>query len=123
MEIENDGPEIKRTTYFESLYAMQGLCFLSWYDSVARILLPDSRKDLIPTISLAKNCIISRIVKNDVDSLELLFDNGRDSPLQLTLDMLQSDRLMSNTGGSITVSVWTSEGKLVQCAGEYRIIQ
>ena len=54
--------------------------------------------------------------------MELLFEDGSDSPFCLHLVAEQTDRLLpeNNQGGGFYVTVWTRGGEKLRLPGKYR---
>lgn len=128
IKIINDGQRIIETNYWDSEHAQAGFCFLSWNAGAARVLLPDS---MLPAalneMRTAKCAIVSRGPWTDQggrDSLEVLFEDGSDSPYCLHLVAEQTDRMLpeDNQGGGFVVTVWTRHGEQLRLDGKYRAV-
>lgn len=127
LTIQNRGQAIANTNYWDSEHALAGYCYLTWNAGAARVLLPDAQKHLLPEMRSAKYVIISRgpwIDQGGRGALELLFEDGSDSPFCLHLVAEQCDRLIPETdqGGGFVVTVWTRGGEKLRMPGKYRTV-
>lgn len=128
LTITNKGQAIASTNYWDSDHAAAGYCFLSWNAGAARLLLPDSQKLMLPEMRTAKYVIISRgpwMDQGGRDALELLFEDGSDSPFCLHLVAEQADRMLpeDSQGGGFFFTVWTRGGEKLRLPGKYREVQ
>lgn len=125
--IINDGQKVESTNYFDSVHAKRGLYFLSWNAGCARVLLPDSMIPQLTEMRTAHLVIVSRgpwTAKGGIDALELLFEDGSNSPYCLHMTMEQTDRSLpeSDQGGGFVVAVWTRQGEQLRLPAKYRIV-
>lgn len=123
--IENKGQSIASTNYWDSEQARAGFCYLSWNAGAARLLMPDGLKSILREMRTAQYVIVSRGPWHEQggrDALELLFEDGTDSPYCLHLVAEQTDRLLpeDNQGGGFMVTVWTRGGEKLRLPGKYR---
>lgn len=123
LQITNDGGDIKYTNYFDSLQARARLIFVSWHAFTARVLVPDAQLWMISELHSISECIISRGKMDGNDMLELLFEDGTDSPFAIFMRMHQADRIITNDGKPFIVALWTREGKVAQWPGYYRVVE
>jgi hypothetical protein len=110
LRIENDGPAIISTNYWDSDYASAGAVFLSVNVPAFRLLLPDSQKAAQADMRTASEVIVSRGLwpaRGRNDAIELLFDGGSDNPFCLHFGAEQIDRmpLDSDVGKECVCSV------------------
>jgi hypothetical protein len=125
--IQNQGQRIVSTDYWDSEHAKAGYFFLSWNAGAARILVPDSQKAVLREMRGAKHVIVSQGPWTDQggrEALELLWEDGSDSPFCLHLVAEQCDRLIPETdqGGGFVVAAWTRSGQKQRWPGKYRIV-
>ncbi len=123
--ISNNGPAIADTNFWDSKLAQRGYFFLSWNAGAGRLLTPDSRRGLISEFRTAKYIILSRgpwPEQGRLDGLELLFEDGTDSPFCLHLSIEQTDRLLSDKeqGHDFSLAVWTRTGEEMRLPCKYR---
>lgn len=138
--IHNDGPEIVTTNYWDTQHAKRGLFYLSWNASAARILVPETVKDVIEEMKSSKYVIISKEKINNIKDLsvthgsphnlidtigyEVLFEDESESPFCIHMLLNQTDRIIpkeyQETG--FVVSVWTQNGKQLLFPGKYRLV-
>lgn len=123
--IVNDGAKIAKTDFFDSDLAAQGLLYLSWSAGAARLLVPDNRHGWLNEMATAREVIISRgpwPAKHASDALELLFEDGTDSPFAVRIGVEQTDRLIPDqrieTG--LDVLVITRAGVVLRLPAGYR---
>lgn len=125
--IENRGQAIAATNYWDSDHAKAGYFYLSWNAGAARILVPDVYKPALRDMRGAKYVIISRgpwTEQGGRDALELLWEDGSDSPFAIHLVTEQTDRLVPETdqGAGLTVTAWTRGGQKGRWPGRYRLV-
>ncbi|RTB44096.1 hypothetical protein [Pseudomonas aeruginosa] len=126
--IENNGPAIARTNYWETELAQSGFAYLSWNAGVGRLLLPDALVAGLQDMRNAEYVIVSRGIwaeHGKRDAWELLFEDHSDSPYCLTLLTEQSDRLLpdNNQGGGFDIAVWIRDGEAFRLPGKYRKVE
>ena len=90
--IINDGPLIARTDYWSSEQADYGLVYGSWNAGALRLLLPTDF--MLGEMRTGKACKLRYVTLRGVPALEVLFDDGSESPFTITMDNRQSDRLI-----------------------------
>jgi hypothetical protein len=94
--IENEGPEIIKTNYFQSEMNQSGKIYVSVNAGCFRVLLPESLKNITREMKTGNEIIISRgpwLQMGLNDGFEFLFDDYTDNPFALHLDPGQFDRL------------------------------
>ncbi|WP_338807027.1 hypothetical protein V8U11_08180 [Pseudomonas chlororaphis] len=123
--IENDGPAISRTNYWDSAHAARGYAFLSWNAGAGRVLLPDALAPALPDMRAARYVIVSLgpwLEQGAREAWELLFEDGSDAPYCLHLVAEQSDRRLPDTdqGGGFVITVWTRDGEQLRLPARFR---
>ena len=123
--IDNQGPLIGATNYFDTLAAKKGLFYLSWNAGAARLLVPDSQERTLSEMRTGHYVIISRgpwLARSGQGGIELLFEDHTETPYSLHLSVEQTDRLLpaGDEGSEFTVSIWTRRGMQAQMPGKYR---
>jgi hypothetical protein len=126
--IENRGQAIVSTNYWDSDHARAGLLYLSWNAGAGRLLIPDTQKALLREMRGAREVIVSRgpwIDQGAREGLELLWEDGSDSPFSVQLVTEQTDRLIPDAqqGGGFTVAAWTRGGLKGRWPGRYRVVE
>jgi hypothetical protein len=119
----NRGGDIRETNYFDSAMARQGLFFLSWNASVARILVPDTQRSALHEMATATECVITRGCLDGVDTLEVMFDDHSVAPFVVCLGCQFTDRWVASYDQPFTVAAWTSDGKVGEWVGRYRTVE
>jgi len=117
LRIENDGPRIRATNYWESEAAGRGYAYVSVNAGTFRLLLPPALETALADMATAREIVISRGPWTDAgkaDGLEILFDDGSSSPYALHLSIEQIDRvpLDADAGRQVVCTVWTLGPKL-----------
>jgi len=125
--IENSGQRIISTNYWDTEHAKKGYFYLSWSAGAGRILIPDTQKSVLREMKPATEVIVSRgpWAENDGrEALELLWEDGSDTPYVITLVTEQCDRLIPDTdqGGGFVIAAWTRSGLKQRWTGKYRIV-
>lgn len=125
--IKNKGPDIAETNYWDSAQAQRGLLFLSYNAGDARVLVPDSRHDLLNEMATAKYVILSQgpwTVMAQRLAVEVLFEDNSDAPFALHMAESQFDRTLPsrNQGDGFFVTVWTRAGRQLRFPGKFRLV-
>ena len=114
LRIENNGPDITRTTFWQTELARTGKCSLSSNAGAFRILMPQQHLGAVRDMRSAHTVVVSRgpmTLEGRAlpDALELLFDDGSDDPWSLHLSPSQVDRMPLDTDSAQawTCTVWT----------------
>ncbi|MFE8034772.1 hypothetical protein [Thiohalocapsa marina] len=127
MIIQNKSQAIDWTDYWTSEHARAGLFFLSWNAGAGRLLVPDSQKRCLREMRGASQVIVSRgpwVDQGGRDALELLWEDGTDSPFAVHIVAEQTDRMIPDTqqGGGFDIAVWTRGGLKERWPGRYRVV-
>ncbi len=125
-QVENAGPEILSTNYFETEHAALGYIFLSVNAGAFRLLLPPTLEVQLAEMKTGRIVVISRGRWRERDALEIMFDDGSRDPYCLHLGIEQVDRLPSRADDGrddLLFSVWTSGPRKVwECRCAYRMV-
>lgn len=101
--IQNDGPLIVETDFFESPEAESG-CFLSVVPGAFRLLVPRAQAELIETMRQAPHVTVSRVG----DRLQVEFKAHALVLLALNMEPSSVDRYPEpEDGASWTFTIWT----------------
>lgn len=119
--ISNNHQAITATNYWDSAHAKRGLYFASWNAGALRLLVPDNQVAEITEMRTGPRCIVTRGKLNGVDCLELMWDDGSDSPYCIHLDMRQTDRAIESEPAAMVVTAWTRNGLAATWPGRYRV--
>jgi hypothetical protein len=114
LKIENHGPLITATNYWDLPPARGEVCYLSLNAGAFRLLLRPEAEPCLADMRTGKECIVSRgpwPQAGLADGLEVLFDDGTDSPFALHLQIESADRVPpdSDQGKEWVLSVWTRQ--------------
>lgn len=85
IEISNSGPLIVSTNYWQSELCAKGMCCLSLNARAFRLLLPEALEEAIPDMATGKIAIISRPRNPCRYDLEIMLDDGSESPYAIHL--------------------------------------
>lgn len=113
IEVQSHGPLVLSSTYWGSEWERRQLLFLSPNAGAFRLLLPRGLEQAVDEMRTGQEIVISRGPWTDQggrDALELLFDDGTDSPFSLHLDARQCVPLPAagDAGKEWVFSVWTA---------------
>ena len=127
LTIENEGPEIVASNYWETEYAKTGAVYLSVNAGAFRLLLPPALEGALAEMRQAREAIISRgpwPETRRADAIEVLFEDGSDTPFALFFGLEQIDRLPASQDEGrrdLRLSVWTSgPTKALELPASYR---
>ncbi|WP_024873352.1 hypothetical protein [Tolumonas lignilytica] len=120
--ISNNGVKVLDTNYWESDMAESGLLFLSWNDGAGRLLIPKCQENLLREMKSGKYVIITRGMYNNVDSLEIMFEDNSESPFVVFISMGQTDRLIpkSDKHGIFDFTILVENGEVAKFKAKYR---
>lgn len=112
LRVENHGPLILATNFWDLPEAKLGKVLVSLNAGAFRILLPASAEPTLDDMRTAKECIVSRgpwPAQGLPDAMEILFDDGTDGPFALHLSPQSFDRLPidDDAAKEWILSVWT----------------
>lgn len=116
--VENHGPLIVRTNYYESDLCAAGKIYVSVNAGAIRILFPPSRWRDMTTLRQSKFCILSRGAWPEMkcdEAVEIMFEDYSDAPYALHLSPESFDMLPAkpDAGREWVVTVWTlKDGRL-----------
>jgi hypothetical protein len=124
ININNDGQELVDTNYWQTPFAKDGLCFLSWNAYAARLLVPKASEALLTEMVGSSFVIISSGIWMGHKALEIFFEDNSESPFSIHIMEAFTDRILPPTshGNSFTFSVWTEAGKQLAFEGKYRVV-
>lgn len=111
--IENSGPEICSTNYWDTEYARGGVLYVSVNAGAFRLLLPPALEPALMDMRTAREVIISRgpWPGKKPDAFELLFEDGSDAPYTLQFGAEQIDRAPAKIDegrDGLLCTVWTA---------------
>ena len=131
--IENNGPEIISTNYWQSDYASRGAFYVAVNAGCFRLLVPDIQLSQVVEWRSAREVIISRGPWPDAgkhEAIELLFEDDSDNPFCLHMGSEQIDRLPPDADRDRQgqpprwkFAAWTSGGKILELPARYRIVK
>jgi hypothetical protein len=109
--ITNDGADVVSTNFWQTHANAAGKFYLSFNAGTARLLVPTQLSDqAIVEMRTAKSVVISRgpWISGRPDALELLFEDGSDSPFSLQLSDGSFDHYPaeSDQNKQFTCTVW-----------------
>jgi hypothetical protein len=117
LKVENDGPGIASTNFFETEQAKAGKFFVSVNAHRLRLLIPDAHAAIIKEIKTAEYVILSRgpwPAEEETEGVELLWEDHTDSPFALHLTATSFDILPAGPEtGRWYLTAWVNGPKQV----------
>lgn len=124
--VENHGPLILRSNYWDSELALAGKLWCSVNAGAIRVLLPPQLYGYLTDMRAAKECVLSRgpwptgvyrdaqtivALHDHLDGIEIMWDDGSDSPYALHLTPASFDLLPAepDAGREWILTVWTKK--------------
>lgn len=108
--IINDGPLIASTNYWQSPLARAGKVYCSINAGTIRVLLPPAQVVALPDIRAAQYAVLSRGPWPEMrilEAVEIMFEDGSESPYTLHLSAQSFDMFPGDPGASEwRLSVW-----------------
>lgn len=129
LSIQNDGPRIVSTVYWETVLARDGEVFLSFVADTFRLLLPVSLESKLRDMRKASTVIVSYgtwpIARRHI-GYEMWFDDGSDHPFALhfgTEQIGQGPHPRNDGRSDLTCTVWTKGPTLaLSLPARYRVV-
>jgi hypothetical protein len=115
ISIDNHGPELAATDFWQSQYAAAGLYFLSTNAHCFRLLVPPKQEHRIPEmLSGVREVILTRGSLAGRDSIEVMFEDDSPSPLCVHLEVRMCDRVWppEDDGHQVQFAIYTQHGKV-----------
>jgi hypothetical protein len=111
IEIHNHGPLVLRSNYWQTDVAAAGKYYVSVNAGAVRLLVPNSQREVLNDMRAARQIVLSRgpwLAMNLPEAVELLFDDGTESPFALHLSPESFDLLPAEPppGREWILSVW-----------------
>ncbi len=108
--IGNNGPEIASTDYWTTEHALAGLCYLSGNAGALRLLVPKAAEGMLAEMRTGVSVTVKKSIPESDRCVDVVFEDGTDSPFALTLDRKLLDRSLT-LGKRVPFTVWTEQGK------------
>ena len=122
--VRNAGQDIVSTNYWQTEHAAAGLFYLSWNAGAGRLLVPDVARDDFGMLGASLVIVSSGPwpAQGSRPAIELLWEDGSDSPYCIHLVEEQTDRKLPVTdqGGKLVIASWTRQGKAAEWPAKYR---
>lgn len=106
--IDNDGPDIVHTNYWALPHAARGLIYVTANAGTLRVLVPPPAEYMLDEMRTGDRATVEPSV-HDARCVDLVFDDGSDTPFSVAVDRQQFDRAL--TDGQCRLAVWTQAGK------------
>lgn len=117
--IVNDGQELVSSDYWSTEQARSGFMYLSGNAGAWRLLVPDSAASYISEMQGAESVSIEESIQAPGVAWDIVFEDGSDTPLCVSIDKRQCDRAM--TPGFAVFSVWLARGKAMELPCTVRV--
>jgi hypothetical protein len=125
--IENSGPAIASSDFWDSEYARKGYFYLSFNAGAARLLIPDSRIAQVEELQTGELVIISQGPgMGRKDMTEVLFEDNTDVPYSIHIGSEQVDRFLpaSDHGRDVPFTAWGRNAVLLfERPGKFRRVK
>ena len=123
IKIINDGQTIVESNYWTSELAEQGYYFLSLNAGAARLLLPPAMESAVPDmLKKTRHVVISKGFYNGLIILEIMFEDGTDSPYVLHMDTKGVDHMFSDNDKEFVFVFFFQAGWVADLPGYYRVV-
>jgi hypothetical protein len=114
IEVQNHGPLLLSTNYWESPLAERGLVFCSVNAGAIRLLLPPQRYGDLAEMRTGKFCVLSRgpwPAERKPEAIEIMCEDGSDTPYSLHLTPESFDLLPAEpeSGKEWTLAVYVAK--------------
>lgn len=123
IKIDNNGPDIEYTNYWNLSLAKEGFLYLSMHAGVARLLVPPEHTDVLADMAWgAKRAILTKGMWNGQEAYEIMFEGRKNEPYAVFIKTKQVDQPLSDDDQNkeFTLTVWTREGKQAEMPAWYR---
>lgn len=130
IQIENDGPELIWTNYWDTEHAKAGYVYLTTNAGCFRLLAPPGKGLSLDEMREASEVIITRAPWPEMgkhDALEIMFEDGSNSPYCLHIVSEQVDRMPLDSDRDRPgepprwkLAVYNQDGKQVELPARYR---
>jgi len=124
--VKNNGPYILLTNYWKTPHARRGLYYVSINARAFRLLVPPPKEAEIGEMRTGQYVIVTRGRWLGDDGLELLFEDGSNSPFAIHIQAAQTDRLppADESGRTdLRCLVYTEAGLALELPARYRATQ
>ncbi len=123
IQINNNGPEIESTTFWNHSLAKEGFLYLSVHAGTARLLVPPDYSDVLGDMTWgARRAILTRGMWNGRDAYEIMFEGRKDEPYAAYVRIRHVDHPLADDDQNreFPLTVWTREGKMGEVPAWYR---
>lgn len=105
VRIQNDGPRVVSTDYWQTEHAARGLVYVSGNAGVWRLLLPRAAHGCLPGIRTGKSVSIEPSLQEPARCWDVVFEDGSDSPFFIAVDSRQFDRAVE-PGRNVRLTIY-----------------
>ena len=121
--VQNDGPNIAASNYWESPMCEAGLVYLIGGYHTLRLLVPEKLEPLAEIKGVTEAIISRGPWRAKPDAIEVLLEDHTDTPFSLHFGPEQFDILPSKQERGFPFSIWgPGAKKLLELPGSYRIV-
>ena len=120
--ITNNGQAIAATNYWQTEHARAGMLYLSGNAGALRLLVPEAAEGMIAEMRTGKRVTIEpTVLLPGRPCVDLVFEDGTNTPFSVALDRRQIDRALQ-PGAGVPFTVWTEGGGMVlQLVADVRV--
>lgn len=110
--IENDSGAITSTSYWDTAYAQQGLCYLSGNGEYLRLLVPARIESSVREMQTGRRIVVepSIVLRGHID---VVFDDETKSPFYVSISPLMLDRQLRRSDVVTSFDVYCQSGKIL----------
>ncbi|MDD2223665.1 MAG: hypothetical protein PHF42_09525 [Pseudomonas sp.] len=109
--IQNNGPEIVATNYWQTQNAADGLLYLTASGGCLRLLVPKPLEKIVPILQGAEIVSVEHSTFRGQKSYDLVFHDGTAEPFVITVVATSVDWRSLLWGRANFFSVWTEQGQ------------
>lgn len=122
--VNHKGSQMLATNYFQSKLAAAGQPYLYWSPGFGRLLIPDSKLCDVNELKNCEHVVISRGQMQDVDCVEIMFEDSTSTPnaYHLMMNAVSRELPAIDNGSEFIFQAIGSDGKEFECKGVYRVV-
>ena len=110
LEIVNNGQALVSTNYWQTEHANVGLLYVTINAGAIRLLVPEAAEGFLAEMGTAGSVTIERSIRAEAKGcVDIVFEDGTDSPFSVAIDERQIDRALGR-GWEAPFTIWTQRG-------------
>ncbi len=122
IKINNNGPDIESTNFWDLFLAREGFLYLSIHEGVARLLVPPDYTEVLMNMTLGSRATLTKGVWNGYDAYEIMFEMRRHEPYAVFIRTRHIDEPLSDDdlNKEFSLTIWTRDGKQAEMPASYQ---